>query len=32
MLAARIAFSLNSRIERNRPMAGNVAADAHLGA
>jgi iron(III) transport system permease protein len=32
MLAARIAFSLNSRIERNSPMAGNVAADAHLGA
>jgi iron(III) transport system permease protein len=31
MLVARIAFSLNSRFERNSPMAGNVAADAHLG-
>jgi iron(III) transport system permease protein len=31
MLAARIAFSLNSRIGRAGPAAGNVAGDAHLG-
>ena len=31
MLAARLGFSLNSRIERSRQIGGRIAADAHLG-